>query len=374
MKVAIISHTPHFKNEKGNIVGWGPTVKEINMLLNIAETIVHIAPLHKEIPPVSSMEYCSKNIRYQSLLPSGGKGFHKLSIILTAPYNLFRIIRALRNVDIVQFRAPTGIGLYVLPFLRYFSNKKYWVKYAGNWNDPLMPLGNKLQKKWLQNKTKLTTKITVNGYWNQERKNIISFENPCLDDHDRVLGEKCIRHKNMDGRLHFCFVGALNRHKGVHLILQALAKMEDFSALDTFHFIGDGTERAVFEDQALKIPFNIVFHGFLNKNEINKIYEKSHFILLPSKSEGFPKVIGEAMNFGCIPIVSDVSCISDYIKDDKNGFLLETLNADNLISKIDKAIKLEPQQFLEWSAKNYILAEKFTYTHYNQRIESEIFN
>ena len=374
MKVAIISHTPHFKDEKGNIVGWGPTVKEVNMLLEITENIVHLAPLHKEIAPPSSLEYCSKNIRYQSLLPSGGKGFKKLSIIITAPYNLFKILRALRNVDMVQFRAPTGMGLYILPFLRYFSNKKYWVKYAGNWNDPSMPLGNRLQKWWLQNKTTITTKITINGYWRNERKNIIPFENPCLDDYDRVLGEKCIDKKKLDRKLNFCFVGALNYHKGVHLILQALAKMEDFSAFDTFHFVGDGTERSVFENEAKKIPFNIVFHGFLPKNEINKIYEKSHFILLPSKSEGFPKVIGEAMNFGCIPIVSNVSCIGDYIKNDENGFLIEPNTSEMLKNKIIEAIGLEPVLYIKWIEYNYKIAEKFTYDYYKKRILREIFN
>ncbi|MDG2436342.1 MAG: capsular biosynthesis protein, partial [Polaribacter sp.] len=98
------------------------------------------------------------------------------------------IYKALKSVDFIQFRAPTGMGLYVLPFLRLFYNSKYWVKYAGNWKDEKMPFGNKLQKKWLQNFTSKNTKITVTGFWINERNNIIPFENPCLDKNDRKLG------------------------------------------------------------------------------------------------------------------------------------------------------------------------------------------
>ena len=63
------------------------------------------------------------------------------------------------------------------------------------------------------------------------------------------------------------------------------------------------------------------------------IYSKCDFIILPSKSEGFPKVIGEAMNYGCIPIVSDVSCISQYIQNGVNGFLIKPITSKEIYKK-----------------------------------------
>ena len=55
--------------------------------------------------------------------------------------------------------------------------------------------------------------------------------------------------------------------------------------------------------------------------------------VLPSYSEGFPKVIAEAMNFGCIPIVSDISCIRQYIINGKNGFLINQTPTDSRFFK-----------------------------------------
>ena len=43
MKLAIISHTEHYPNQDGDIVGWGPTITEINHLLDRFEEIYHVA-------------------------------------------------------------------------------------------------------------------------------------------------------------------------------------------------------------------------------------------------------------------------------------------------------------------------------------------
>ena len=43
MKLAIISHTEHYKTKAGTIVGWSPTVNEVNHLLEIFDEIYHVA-------------------------------------------------------------------------------------------------------------------------------------------------------------------------------------------------------------------------------------------------------------------------------------------------------------------------------------------
>ncbi|WP_152287193.1 glycosyltransferase [Flavicella marina] len=376
MKLAIISHTQHYVDANNAIVGWGPTIKEINYLLDTVDTVYHIAPLHNEKPPSSSLPYASKKIIYIPLKPSGGSGWKKLSILFTAPYNIFKIVSTLHKVDKIQFRAPTGMGIYVLPLLKLYPSNKYWVKYAGNWKDKFMPLGNKLQKKWLQKCTATTTKITVNGTWAGERENIIPFENPCLDDIDRKKGEKIIESKELRSKLVFCFVGALNEHKGVSKIIDAFSKLSASQKykVEVVHFVGDGKERQEYISRSEKSGVQMKFHGFLSKDQIITTYQKSNFIILPSKSEGFPKVIGEAMNYGCLPIVSNVSCLEQYIENNKNGFLIKPNTIEELVKAIEKALESQSEIYQEMLMKNYLLAEKFTYKYYNNRILSEILN
>jgi glycosyltransferase involved in cell wall biosynthesis len=372
LKLAIISHTEHYLSENNTIVGWGPTIKELNYLAQICDVIYHIAPLHNCKSPGSALPYISNKIIFVPISASGGAGFKKMSILFRAPINLYKIYKTIKKVDKVQFRAPTGMGIYVLPFLRLFYNSKYWIKYAGNWKDEKMPFGNKLQKKWLQNFTSKNTKITVNGFWINERNNIIPFENPCLDKNDRKLGYNLLVAKKLKKTVEFCFVGALNKHKGVDKILKAINEL-NFKNNITLHFVGDGSDRFEFEKAAKYINTTIIFHGFLEKDAISSIYSKCDFIILPSRSEGFPKVIGEAMNYGCIPIVSDVSCISQYIQNGVNGFLIKPITSKEIIKKIQLAIKLNGNEKEKIKKNNYELAEKFTYEYYNHRIKNEIF-
>ena len=372
MKIAIISHTQHYINDKGTVVGWGATVKELNNLLLIADSIIHIAPLHSETAPASALAYVSNKIQFVSLKPSGGKGLNKLSILFNAPYNLYKIHKTLKNVDYTQFRSPTGMGIYVLPYLKFFK-KKHWIKYAGNWKDSKMPFGNMLQKKWLKKATLLSTKVTVNGNWENERGNIIPFENPCLDQKDRTLGKTNCATKTNHEQINFCFVGALNYHKGVDKILDAFRKIES-NKIGEIHFVGGGEDKENFTQKSKSINYKVVFHGFLPKDSIQNIYIKCHFIILPSQSEGFPKVIGEAMNFGCIPIVSNVSCIGQYIQNNCNGFLIDPITVENIKEEIEKSLLLKNSDFENYIKINYELAKKFTYDYYLQQIQNKILN
>lgn len=371
-KLLVISDTGIFTTDKG-YMAFGPVVKELEHLLDIFDEITWIG--FEKISEKSNLSYIpivSDRIHPILLKEVGGNSLKdKLDILKHYPLMYKLIFKEIRDHAFIHSRAPSNPAFIAMLLSLFFGKKKFWFKYAGTWIDDAS-FFYKFQREFLKLLNKNTI-VTINGNYSN-KKRILSFENPCLDSKDRILGKKIIESKKLSQKRVFCFVGALNRHKGVHLILEALSMIKDYSAIDTFHFIGDGPERIIFEEMAREIPINIVFHGFLPKDQINKIYENSHFILLPSKSEGFPKVIGEAMNFGCIPIVSNVSCLGDYIQIHENGYLLESLNPKVLQNKIEFSLKLGSQQFKYWTAKNYALAAKFTYTYYNQRIVSEIFN
>src|SRR5690554_7114217 len=86
MKLAIISHTEHYSDADGNIVGWGPTISEINHLARDFDMIYHVAFLYEGSPSPSALPYTEKNIRFVPLKPVGGSGLiNKLKIVGNAP-------------------------------------------------------------------------------------------------------------------------------------------------------------------------------------------------------------------------------------------------------------------------------------------------
>lgn len=368
-KLAIISHTEHYKTADGIIVGWGPTISELNHLAQDFEEIYHVAVLHPGTPPPSSLPYKRSNIHFVPLKPSGGPRIgDKLKILTTIPDVLKTVRKTLKLVDVFQLRAPMGIGLFLIPYLTIFVKKKGWYKYAGNWIQEEPPLGYRLQRGML--KTQKRT-VTINGKWTNQPSQCITFENPCLTLEERKEGQEIVSHKSYNSPFTFCFVGRLEDAKGVQHILDAFASLKNKAVVGNIHFIGNGVKFKQYEEEAKTQNIPATFHGFLSRDKVFDIYKKSHFLLLPSASEGFPKVIAEAMNFGCIPIVSLVSSIGQYVKEE-NGFLLEPCTAEVLYEKLSELSKLEETVLKNKAFKAYSMAESFTFENYRNRVLTEI--
>lgn len=369
MKLAIISHTEHYKKEDGTIVGWGPTISELNHLAQDFGKIYHIAFLHSGTPPPSSLPYTASNIEFVPLQPVGGKGLvAKLKIIRNIPIIIHTVRKTLKKVDVFQMRTPTGIGVFLIPYLTLFSSKKGWYKYAGNWNQDNPPLGYALQRWMLKNQNR---KVTINGRWPKQPKHCLTFENPCLTEKEREEGFQITNTKSFSPPFTFCFVGRLEDAKGVQRIIDAFGLLDNLENIETIHFIGNGEKMGHYKEQCAALGLPKVFHGFLERQEVFEVYKKSHFILLPSDSEGFPKVIAEAMNYGCIPIVSDVSSIGQYVND-KNGFLLNPINGQQLRKILSRAFSKNTDELTKMASDCYLVASRFTFNMYRKKIQEEI--
>ena len=118
-----------------------------------------------------------------------------------------------------------------------------------------------------------------------------------------------------------------------------------------------------------KIPFEVNIHGSLSREDVGVIMENCHLIVLPSTSEGFPKVIAEASNYGCIPLVTDISSIGQYIHHGENGFLLapNQLTPDHIAGAIEKIADNPDLKRIAYAA--YKMAEQFTFSHYLKRVK-----
>ncbi len=369
MKLAIISHTPHYL-KAGRIVGWGATVREVNHLTKLFDEIYHIAPLHNEPAPDSSLEYDSDKITFVPLKSYGGETLmQKFSIITTATQNLNTISPILEKVDWVQFRAPTAMGLYVLPYLSTKLRPKRWVKYAGNWKMEDPPYSYALQK-WMLEKNYLNCKVTINGWWEGQHEHILSFPNPCLDDEEIEMAAEIGKKKNFSDKLRLCFAGTLTENKGSDIIIKALKAFSEKSSIEDMTFAGGGSllKSHIADSEGSGVKMN--FPGFMDRYKLSEVYERSHIIILPSKSEGFPKVIAEAAAYGCVPIVSDVSSISQYFGD-KESFLLKDISVKGLQDTLHKAIE-NRVRLKEMSHSCMKAARQFTFSHYMSLLKEKI--
>ncbi|MCX8148588.1 glycosyltransferase [Thermaurantimonas aggregans] len=372
MKLAVISHTEHYKKD-GRIVGWGPTVREINELLNLFDEIWHIAPLYETTSPESSIPYISDKIHFVPINPTGGKTIRqKLNILLYAPATIKIVLDTLKKVDYWQFRAPTGIGVYLIPILSHFVKKPGWFKYAGNWKEANPPISYNFQRIWLSKINR--RKVTINGRWPDQPAHCISFENPCLDNKEREEGLKLIEVKKYQRPYKICYVGRIEEEKGALRLIKALEEISP-EIIDEVHFVGNGPKLNELRDYSEKLKIKCIIHGSLNRITINEIYKKCHFIILPSlASEGFPKVLAEAANYGCIPVSSDISSIDHYISNKNNGFIWEHKKYNFEVYLKELLENIEYENLKNIVNESYKFANKFTFFCYINKVNEIVLN
>ena len=119
---------------------------------------------------------------------------------------------------------------------------------------------------------------------------------------------------------------------------------------------GQGPERQKLEDYIIENGLKeVVFlEGNQNQEAIKRMFAETHFVILPSLSEGWPKVIAEGMFWGCFPLASKVSCLPNMLDNGNRGSLL-TLYLQQDIAMVEsvlnqpEAYKTKVLNAMEWS-------------------------
>ena len=304
--------------------------------------------------------------------PAGGKGLRaKLRIAIAWPAYGAAILSELRRADAVNVRCPANIGLLAalaLPFVR--RPVRRWIKYAGNWApETREPWTYTFQRWWLRQRLH-RAEVTVNGDWPAQPAHIHPFLNPSLTADEMSAAGKLARNKRLTKPVRVLYVGRLERPKGVERCLEVLHAVKEMGIAAELDLVGDGPECMEFVAIAARrgIADGVRFHGWLPRPAMEPLYGAAHFILLPAtSSEGWPKVLSEAMAYGAVPLAGAISSIPQYLKQFETGRVCHPLNVPEFASAIAWYVA-HPADWARESARGAALAERFTYGSYLERV------
>ncbi|MBZ4036587.1 glycosyltransferase [Flavobacterium sp. 17A] len=357
MKFAIITHVVHIQKDN-QYFGYSPYVREMNIWLKYVDEVIIVAPLSfKE--KVSEIDSCYdfKGIDFRAIPNFNLTSLaNVLSSIFKLPLIFWKIFWTIKAADHVHLRCPGNVGLIGCLVQMFFPKKIKIAKYAGNW-DPKskQPFTYRLQK-WILNNTFLTRnmQVLVYGEWENTTKNIKPFFTASYAEKDKLPIQKLdIREK-----INFVFVGTLSPGKNS---LYAIQLVEDIrkQGYDSFlELYGEGPERKTLEDYIIanQLEKYISLMGNQNQQKVTQAYQNSHFVILPSKSEGWPKALAEGMFWGCIPIATAISCVPFMLDYGERGLLLnKELKSDSQqlkdILNSTEHFNLKREKASEWSRK-----------------------
>ncbi|KOP39523.1 MULTISPECIES: glycosyltransferase [unclassified Flavobacterium] len=337
MKFAIITNVNHVENS-GQFFGYAPYVREMNIWFKYVDKVIIVAPLIRANPTDIDIAYVHNQIEFRKVSDFSFTSFKNILFsIVKIPVILWSIFWAMKNADHIHLRCPGNMGLLGCFVQILFPGKIKTAKYAGNW-DPKskQPWTYKLQKRILNN-TFLTKNMTVLVYgdWDKQSKNIKSFFTATYSELEKIQPEK----PSLDPNIKFIFVGSLVSGKNPMYavnIVEGLVKKGKSVILNLY---GDGVERNVLQQYITnnKLDRIIFLKGNQTKEIVKTAYQESHFVILPSKSEGWPKALAEGMFWGCVPAATKVSCIPYMLDHGKRGLMLE-MDLEKDISQINDVL------------------------------------
>ncbi|WP_255682126.1 glycosyltransferase [Natrinema sp. SYSU A 869] len=152
------------------------------------------------------------------------------------------------------------------------------------------------------------------------------------------------------------FVGRFAAVKGIDDILKAIPLLVESNPDIRIELIGDGElseEVAAFVDRH-DLSENVTCTGWVDHDELPVHLDDARTLLLPSKSEGVPKAVLEAMACGTVPVAAAVGGIPDLIDDGSNGFLLRDTDPESIDRTVTAVLERGDLAEMSDNARGYI--------------------
>ncbi|MHC1713196.1 MAG: glycosyltransferase family 4 protein [Solidesulfovibrio sp.] len=126
-----------------------------------------------------------------------------------------------------------------------------------------------------------------------------------------------------DGPVQLLFVGRVVRQKGLDVLLDALALLPDKAPFQ-LTLIGDGPLRVELTEKAQRLGLGerVRFAGWVGREEMPAALGRADVFVFPSRDEGMPNAVLEAMASGLPVAATRISGNEELVADGETGFLV----------------------------------------------------
>lgn len=177
-------------------------------------------------------------------------------------------------------------------------------------------------------------------------------------DINKYLIERDYNKSNKTPKL--VYVGSLIKRKGLDLLFDAISLVNYEFVLNV---VGEGEETHNLEDQVqhLGIREKIKFWGYLQQDELKKVYAESDIFILPTREDCFGLVILEAMCAG-LPIICSkyADGALNLICEGENGFIIDPYSSNELKEKIEYML-IEHNEIKRMGEYSFRLVSDFSF-------------
>lgn len=176
-----------------------------------------------------------------------------------------------------------------------------------------------------------------------------------LNEENLAKRKRIIQNNKQNEKMSLCTTGAINvKFKGQKYVIKAISKLKKQGLNYKYYVIGDGDNKYLNRIiKKYKLENDVFLYGAVKHEKVFEILDNIDIYIQPSKQEGLPRALIEAMSRGCPCIGSTAGGIPELLE---HKVLFKKGNVKQLI-KILKNMTTEIK--IEQSQKNFIKSKEY---------------
>jgi len=346
--------------------GFPMQMRALSELFDETTLVVPVAAVASTGNTAGELPLAGRNLKVVPLSnPTGQDWRRKLSMLPWLLTNGATIWRQTRRADAVHAPIPGDVG--TLGMLgAYLLGKPLFVRYCGNW----LATHTAAERfwKWFMERVAGGRNVMLATGGDSETP---SAQNPAVQwifstsltsEEIEAVGQPRQLDAGKSPRL--IIVARQERGKGTEIVIEAMRELlADFPALQ-LDVVGDGGALADLKRLAaeLGIADHVAFHGKVNHEAVLRLLRQADLFCYPTDSEGFPKVVLEALATGLPVITTKVSILPQLIGQgggQEAGMLLDEATPAQLVEAVRRCLA-DGARYHQMSASAVATARGYT--------------
>jgi glycosyltransferase involved in cell wall biosynthesis len=339
MKLAVISHKVcwHASNSQSGFSTDGGFPLQIKAISELFDETRVVVPCEETETPIGISPLVGKNLQVSNLSVPRGIGFaRKLDIPFWLLRNGWKIWNEVKKSDAVHAPIPGDVGTIGMLFA-LLLRKRLFVRHCGNWF--VQRTAAETFWKWsierfAGGRNVMMATGGADSPPSIRNKNVKWIFSTSLSS-EEILSS--IPHKfPADGKLKLITACRLEERKGVDLVIESLPLILKQFPKATLDIVGGGSLLAELRNRVneMNLVSKVTFHGKVEHSKVINLMKKADIFCFPtSASEGFPKVVLEALACGLPVLTTKVSVLPKLIGNGC-GILLEAATKENVAAGV----------------------------------------
>lgn len=171
------------------------------------------------------------------------------------------------------------------------------------------------------------------------------------------------------------YIGRFSDEKGVLNLIRAIPQILQIRDEIKFVVGGDGQQKSEIDKYLAENDLHdkVVLSGWISHDNLPSYLNQLKLLVLPSYTEGLPNIMLEAMACGTPVLSTSVGAITDFIKDEDTGFIMENNTPDCIAENILRALNHANLERISQNARS-LIESQFTYEKSTENYKNVLLN